>query len=75
MCREPQKAKPRLTQARLGLRASQPVAKATGCENTEASFCQRHREQRKLACFSVSQTIESEFSVTSQAVQSFTTAC
>ena len=55
--------------------AQQPVATATGCENTEPSFRQRHREQRRLAHVSVFSDTPGEFSVASQALQRFTTAC
>jgi hypothetical protein len=51
------------------------VAKATGCEDTEPSFRPRRTEQRKFAHFSVFSDAHGEFSVFSQAVQSFTTAC
>jgi hypothetical protein len=53
----------------------QPVAKATGREDREPSFGPRHTEQRKLAHFSVFSDERGEFSVFSQAVQFFSTAC
>jgi hypothetical protein len=51
------------------------VAKATGCEGTESSFPARDTEQRKLAHISVVSDTRGDFSVFSQAVRSFTTAC
>jgi len=57
------------------LKTWQPLAKATGCEDTEPSFRPRRTEQRKLADFSEFSDERGEFSVFSQAVQSFTTAC
>jgi hypothetical protein len=49
--------------------------KATGGEGTESSFPARDTEQRKLAHISVVSDTRGEFSVFSQAVRSFTTAC
>ena len=51
------------------------MAKATGCEDTEPSFRREITEQRKLAHFSVFSDERGEFSVFSQAVHVFTTAC
>jgi hypothetical protein len=51
------------------------MAKATGCEDTESSFPARDTEQRKLAHISLVSDTRGEFSVFSQAVRSFTTAC
>jgi hypothetical protein len=59
-------------QRRLQSTVSQPVAKATGCEDTESSFPARDTEQRKLAHISVVSDTRGEFSVFSQAVRSFT---
>ena len=51
------------------------MTKATGCEDTEPRFGPSRIEQRKLAHFPVFSDAQGEFSVFSQAVQSFTTAC
>ncbi len=46
-----------------------------GCEDTELSFRPRYTERKKLAHFSVCSAQDGEFSVFSQAVQNFATAC
>jgi hypothetical protein len=51
------------------------VAKSHGCEDTEPSLYPENAEQRKLADFSVLSDERGEFSVFSQAVQNFATAC
>jgi len=52
----------------------QPVAKVTGCEDTESSFIPRETEERKLAQCSVFSNEGGEFAVFSPAVTSFITA-
>ena len=51
------------------------MAKAAGCEDPEPSFRPSNTEQRKLPHVSVISDTRGKFSVNSQAVPGFTTAC
>jgi hypothetical protein len=52
-----------------------PWQKATGCEDTERSLRKRTQSSGNSPRFSVVSDTGDEFSVFSQAVQNFTTAC
>jgi hypothetical protein len=54
---------------------SSPWRKPSGCDDTEQSFRPRNTKRQRLAHISVFSDTQGEFSVFSQAVQSFTTAC